>query len=150
MTMFDAKSRSKSVNAIAPQTITGSAIVSGNLDLAGFNGAKIAVLPGTVDGLNGGSPTPGTIAVKLEHADDDGAGAPGAFADVALTDVLGPASVSAGVVTTLSESNGGVQEIGYVGDKQWLRLTLTPSGLGAGGPVAAALEKHLPRHGPAA
>lgn len=148
MTMRDAKNDAKTVNAIAPQTITSSAVNSGDVDLFGYNGAKISVVPGSIDGLNSGSPTPGTVAVKLEHADDDGTGSPGSYANVAATDVTGPSSVSAGLVATLSETNV-LAEVGYVGDKRFIRVTLTPASLGSGGPIAAVVEKRFPRHGPA-
>ena len=150
MTMRDLKSNVAPVNALAPQSITSAALTSGNVDLFGFNAAAIVVALGTVDGLNAGAPTSGTIAVKLEHADDDGTGSPGAYADVALADVVGPVGVSAGVVATLSESNAGIQNVGYVGGKRFIRVTLTPSGLGTGGPVAVVVNKGHPRHGPAA
>lgn len=146
MTMFDLNSRLTSVNALVPQTITTSAINSGNEDLFGFNAALVVVAPGSIDGLNAGSPTGGTIAVKLEHADDDGSGSPGSFSEVALADVVGPSSVASGVVATLSESNTGIQQVSYRGDKRWIKVTLTPAGLGSGGPIGVQVIKGHGRH----
>lgn len=145
MTMQDLHSNVLPVRAIAPQTITSSALVSGNLDLAGFNSAQVVADFGTTEGFSG-SPS-GSIAIKLEHADDDGTGSPGTYANVALTDVVGPSSVTSGVVATVTSET--VTRVGYVGDKRFLRVTFTPTGLGNGGPCGALLLKGNARHGPA-
>ena len=134
--------------AIQVQTITGSALVSGNLDLAGFEAAEVMVDFGDIDEM-GSSPQGGAqIAIKLEHADDDGSGSPGSYAEVALTDVLGPGAVASGVVSTVTNDAAPVR-VGYVGGKRFLRLTLTPSGLTNGGPIGGWLLSGRPRHAPA-
>ena len=134
--------------AIQVQTITGSALVSGNLDLAGFEAAEVMIDFGDIDEM-GSSPQGGAqIAIKLEHADDDGSGSPGSYAEVALTDVLGPSAVASGVVSTVT-NDATLVRFGYVGGKRFLRLTLTPSGLTNGGPVGGWLLNGRPRHAPA-
>ena len=129
------------------QTITSAALQSGNLDLKGFNAAEVVVDFGDIDEM-GASPQGGAqIAVKLEHADDDGSGGPGSYADVTLADVVGPTSVSTGVVETVTSDAQPVR-VGYVGDKRFLRVTLTPSALTNGGPAGCWLLKGRPRHAP--
>ena len=39
--------------------------------------------------------------------------------------------------------------VGYVGDKRFIRVTLTPTGLTNGGPVGVIVNKGHPRHAPA-
>ena len=150
MTMRDLHSNLAPVQALAAQTInqgTG-ALTTGNVDLAGFNGVQVVVHYGNIDEM-GASPQGGAqIAVKLEHADDDGTGSPGAYADVALADVVGPASVTAGVVATVT-SDLAATGVGYVGDKRFIRVTLTPTGLTNGGPAGVIVNKGHARHAPA-
>jgi hypothetical protein len=151
MTMRDLHNNLDAVQAIQAQTITqaGGAIQSGNVDLKGFGSAEVLVHFGDIDEM-GGSPLGGAkIDVKIEHADDDGAGAPGAYANVTLADVLGPAAVTSGIVASPTTDTDVVQ-VGYVGDKRFLRVTLTPTGLTNGGPVGAVVVKGHPRHAPAA
>ena len=150
MTMRDLHSNVAPVQALAAQTInqgTG-ALNTGNVDLAGFNAAQVVVHYGNIDEM-GASPQGGAqIAVKLEHADDDGTGSPASYADVTTADVVGPASVTAGVVATAT-SDLTPTSVGYVGDKRFIRVTLTPTGLTNGGPVGVIVNKGYPRHGPA-
>ncbi len=149
MTMRDLHNNVDPVRCIAAQTITqgGGAIVSGNVDLQFFNSAELIVEFGDIDEM-GGSPVGGAqIAVKLEHADDDGTGSPATYADVVLADVLGPATVTSGVVATPTTDVAPIT-VGYVGDKRFLRVTLTPTGLTNGGPVTAIVLRGHPRHGP--
>ena len=135
--------------AIQVQTITSSALVSGNLDLAGFEAAELVVDFGDIDEM-GGSPQGGAqIAIKLEHAADDGSGSPSSYAEVALADVRGPSGVAGGVVSTVTSDLVPVA-VGYVGGRRFLRVTLTPTALTNGGPVGCWLLKGRPRHAPAA
>ena len=134
--------------AIQVQTISAAALVSGDLDLAGYEAAELLVDFGDIDEM-GNSPEGGAqIAIKLEHADDDGMGMPGGYAEVALSDVLGPASVTAGVVSTVTSDLAPVA-VGYVGGRRFLRVTLTPTALTNGGPAGCWLLKGRPRHAPA-
>ncbi len=151
MTMQDLNSNVAPVQALAAGTInqgTG-ALVSGNVDLAGFNAAQIVVHFGAITEM--GVPPTGAaqIAVKLEHADDDGAGAPAAYAEVSDADVTGIAGVTAGVIATPSSDLAPVTA-GYVGGKRFLRATLTPTDLTIGGPVGVIVNKGHPRHAPVA
>lgn len=148
MTMRSLYNNVAPVVAIAPQTITSSALVSGDIDLDEFNSAMVALHAGNIAEM-GDSPEGGAqIAVKIEHADDDGTGSAGTYSNVTAADVVGPASVSSGVVATLTDDLE-INSWGYVGDKRFIRVTLTPTGLSSGGPVSAMVLKGHPRHGPA-
>ena len=151
MTMRDLHNNVAPVQALPARTInqgTG-ALITGAVDLKGFAGAQVVVHYGDIDEM-GASPVGGAqIAVKLEHADDDGSGSPGAFANVTAADVTGVAGVAAGVVANAT-SDATPTSLGYVGDKRYLRVTLTPTGLTNGGPVGVIVNKGHPRHAPAA
>ncbi len=148
MTMRDLHNNIAAAVAVNPQTISGSNIVSGDIDLAGFNAAEVIAHLGDIDELGGSPVGAAKLEVKLEHADDDGTGAPGAYANVALADVIGPSSVTGGVVASTTGDNAAL-EAGYVGDKRFIRVTLVPTGLTNGGPVSALVVKGAARHAPA-
>lgn len=149
MTMQDLNSNVAPVHAIAAQTISqgGGALVSGNIDLAGFNAAQVVVHYGDIDEMGASPQGSAQIAVKLEHADDDGAGAPDSYANVTDADVTGASGVAAGVVATVV-SDLVPTTAGYVGGKRFLRITLTPTGLTNGGPAGVIVNKGHPRHAP--
>ena len=147
MTMRDLHNNIAHVAAVTPQTIAGSNLVSGNIDLAGFNAAEVVAYLGDIDELGGSPVGDAKVQMLLEHADDDGTGSPGTYANVALRDVLGPSAVTAGIVATSTTDNGFL-EVGYVGGKRFIRATLVPTGLTNGGPVAAWVVKGNARHAP--
>ena len=147
MTMRDLYNNVLPARAIQAQTITGSAIASGDLDLKGFNAVQVVVDFGDIDEMGASPEGAAQIAIKLEHADDDGTGAAGTYSDVVLADVIGPSSVSAGVIATPTTDAAPVRA-GYVGGKRFLRVTLTPTGLTNGGPVGCWLLKGKPLHAP--
>lgn len=145
MTVFDLHSNVEFVSAVPPQTVTsgGGAVVSGDLDLAGFLSAEVMVLFGSIVEMPGG----GSLSLRVEHAEDDGSGAPGPYSDVADPDVIGATGVAGVVVATATDDAERVQ-IGYRGGRRFLRVTLSPSGLTTGGPMGALLVKGHPRHAP--
>ena len=151
MTMHDLNSNLAPVQALVAQTINQSsgALVSGNVDLAGFNAAQVVVHYGTIDEMGASPQGAAQIAIKLEHAADDGSGAPGTYANVTAADVTGVGGVTAGVVATVT-SDLAPTTIGYVGDKRFIRATLTPTGLTNGGPAGVIVNKGHPRHAPVA
>ena len=62
---------------LTPQTIQGSALNSGNIDMQGAETLAVVVMVGNIaDTLDASH----RIDVKIEHADDDGTGAPGSYA----------------------------------------------------------------------
>lgn len=146
--MYDLHNNIDVVRAIQAQTITGSALVSGDLDLQNCAACKLVVDFGDIAEMGASPEGAAQIAIKLEHADDDGTGAAGTYANVTANDVVGPASVAAGVVSTPVSDLVPV-EFGYVGMKRFIRVTLTPTGLATGGPVVVHLLKGMLKDKPA-
>ncbi|MBI3440664.1 MAG: hypothetical protein HY052_02480 [Proteobacteria bacterium] len=122
--------------SLAPQTIQASALNSGNIDTLGSDTLAITVLIGAMADTLSSSVH---LDLKIEHADDDGTGSPGAYAACADTDVLHFSSLSgAGVFLSLT-ANSQTQKrcvIGYTGGKRFVRVTATPVSLTTGGPIA--------------
>ena len=151
MTMRDLHNNIAHVSAIVPQTLAQTAspegLQSGNIDLQNFNSADVIAFLGDIDEMGSSPVGDAKVQLLLEHADDDGTGSPGTYANVALADVLGPASVTAGIVASTTTDQAFL-EVGYVGGRRFIRVTLIPTGLTNGGPVAAWVVKGSPRHAP--
>ncbi len=146
---FDLYNNVLPTRALQIQTITGSPLNSGDVDLAGYYSAQVVVDFGDIDEMGTSPEGSAKIDIKLEHADDDGTGAAGVYAEVALADVIGPGSVTSGVVASPT-TDASVVRFGYVGGRRFIKVTLTPTGLTNGGPVGAWVEKSRPRHAPVA
>lgn len=115
-----------------------TAIVSEIIDLSGYGSCMFAILIGANTDANA------TFAVKIEHGDQanlsDAAEAP----DANLTGTEADAGFTA-------DDDNETRKIGYVGPKQYVRLTITPSGNDAGNIfVAAAAILSGSRYWPAA
>lgn len=150
--MRDLYSNAVVVEGVNPITMTVAvgAKNTGDQDLQGFDGAMVVVHVGakhasdTLSGTN-------KITCLLEHADDDGTGAAGTYASVAATDVVG-VTPSSGVVLTIDDAAkcAMVHQLGYVGGKRFIKLTMTPAGTIANGvPIAAEVIKGFPNYIPA-
>ncbi len=129
--------------ALAPQTIIASALNSGVLDCRGAEAVAIAVLVGTAADTLSGSVH---VALKIEHADDDGTGAPAAFAPCADADVLNVSGLAAGVFADINSAAKDEKRyvIDYCGGKRFVKVTATPTGLSSGMPIAMlALKGNL-------
>ncbi len=115
------------------QTISGSPLNTGDVDLRGFESAMFMVDFGDIDEMGGSPVGAAKIDVLVQHADDDGTGSAGAYSNVSDDDLDG-ATQSAGVVASPTTD---VNEIvfGYAGSKRFVKITLTPTGLTNGGPV---------------
>ena len=135
------------VRALQIQTITAGALNTGDVDLQGFESAQVVVEFGDIDEMGGSPVGAAKIDVRLEHADDDGTGSAGAYSDAVLSDVVGPTSVTSGVVASPTTDVVPLR-FGYVGGKRFLRVTLTPTGLGNGGPVGVLVLQGHPQHAP--
>jgi len=146
---YDLSNNIELVRAILAQTITSSNLVSGNLDLAGASSAAILIEFGDIAEMGASPEGASKIDVHLEHADDDGTGSPGTYADVVKADTTGAlASFTGGLV--LAPVNDLVPIIvGYIGGKRFIRVTLEPTDLSSGGPVTAILLKGMLHDKPA-
>jgi hypothetical protein len=121
--------------SLMPQTIIASALNSGNIDMLGAEALAVVVLVGnTADTLSGSV----RIDLKIEHAEDNGSGAAGAYAACTDEDVQNFTGLVSGVFLSI-DSAGEKQKryaIGYRGGKRFVKVTATPTGLTAGAPVA--------------
>jgi hypothetical protein len=129
--------------SLMPQVIQASAVNTGNIDLQGAEALAVVVLVGNiVDTLDGTH----RIDVKIEHAEDDGTGAPGAYAACADDDVLNFTGLASGIFLSV-DASGKKQKrhvIGYRGGRRFVKVTATPVGLTTGGPIALlALKGNL-------
>lgn len=112
--------------AIASSTTTNGVII----DTQGFQGLTFL--------LNVGARTDGTYVASLTHGDDSGlsdGAAPGA------DDVIGSISLNA------AQSYG---KLGYVGNKRYVRLTVTSTSVTSGATVGGTAILGRPAVGPAA
>ncbi len=129
--------------SLMPQTIQAAALNTGNIDMQGAEALSVVVLVGNiVDTLDASH----RIDVKIEHAEDDGTGAPAAYAACTDDDVLNFAGLSSGLFLSI-DAAGKEQKrhvIGYRGGRRFVKVTATPVSLTTGGPVALlALKGNL-------
>lgn len=98
--------------AAAAQT-DNTAMVSAVLDLQGYNGAMLAIQ------LGGIADADATAVVLLEESDASGSG----FTAVADADLNGTEALAG---FTFAD-DGECRKLGYVGNKRYLRATITPA-----------------------
>lgn len=123
-----------------PQVIQGSALHSGNIDMQGVEALSVILLVGEIaDTLDADN----RIDVKIEHAEDDGSGAPASYAACTDDDVMNFTGLSSGQFLTI---DAGAKEkkrhvIGYRGGKRFVKVTATPISMSTGGPIAMVAIK---------
>jgi len=102
------------------------------VDLRGFNSAEVEISVGLK------SADAGTITIQLTHADDDGTGVAGDYANVAAADVLG-VTPSSGIIHTVDcdadASTSNVFRYGYIGGKRFIKITVAEAGDNANGVI---------------
>lgn len=110
------------VPAIAPvaaQTNADTAIVSAIIDTRGYDSLTFAILTGTNTDTNA------TFAVTMEHGDNS-----------ALSDTAVPATTDLSGTVALAgftfADDVECRKIGYIGNKRYVRMTITPSGNNSG------------------
>lgn len=89
-----------------------------------------------------GSYTDGDYEPQLQEADDDGTGSPGTWSDVADADLL-PTGTGQEAARSLGAANA-IDQIGYRGNKRWLRLNIVSTGTTTGATVGAVAVKGHP------
>jgi hypothetical protein len=132
---------------LAPQTIQAAALDSGDIDCQGFGAVAIVVAVGDIaDALDASN----RLDLKIEHADDDGADAPGDYAACADEDVLNFTGLSSGQFLSIDAAGKENKRhiIGYRGGKRFVKVTATPVSLASGGPVAMLALKGAPSQAP--
>lgn len=125
--------------AISPAAAVASntPIVSQIIDLAGYQQVMFAINIGAVADADA------TFAVLIEHGDQSNLSDAAAVPDAQLTGT----ELLAGFKF---DSDNSVRKIGYVGPKQYLRLTITPAGNAGDVFVDALAILGTPRYWPAA
>lgn len=126
--------------SLAPQTIQAAALNTGNIDMRGAEACAIVVAIGNIADTLSGSVR---IDMKIEHADDDGTGAPGAYAACTDEDVLNFTGLASGVFLSVDAAGKENKRhvIGYRGGKRFVKVTATPVSLVTGGPIAMVALK---------
>jgi len=143
MTMRDLVNAIAFATSVTPQTIAVGNLTGSGVDLAGFASATVVLVLGDIDEL-GASPVGGArIDLRLQHSDDNAS-----WSDVTDADVVGVAGVTGGIVASAT-NDAAPLDVGYIGEKRYLRALLQPSGLSNGGPAGAIVAKGHPRHAPA-
>jgi hypothetical protein len=133
--MHDIISHIETAQVLAPQTIQAAALNSGDIDTQGCGTLAVALLVGNIaDTLDGSN----RIDVKIEHADDDGTGNPGAYGACSDEDVLNFANLASGVFLKIDAAGkeNARHVVGYRGGKRFVKVTATPVSIETGGPVA--------------
>ena len=104
----------------------GSAPTAVEVDLAGCNAAVFLISTGVEGSSLSGS---NYWTWTMEHADDDGTGVAGSYANVAAADVQG-VTPSSGVVLTIDADaeTPQITKIGYVGGKRFVKITTAETG----------------------
>ena len=121
--------------SLRPQTIQSAALNSGNVDTQGAGSVAVVVLVGDIaDTLTASN----KIDLRIEHADDNGSGAPGTYAACVDDDVLNFSGLSSGLFMSIDAAAKEQKRhvIGYRGTRRFVRVTATPTGLTTGGPIA--------------
>lgn len=103
------------------QTNSSSAVVSQILDRQGFDRVGIVIQTGDLTDANA------TFAATLEESNDSGMAGANA---VAAADLVG-GTVASALNFAFGDDNV-FKQIGYIGTKRYLRLTITPTGNDAG------------------
>lgn len=118
-----------------PQTIQAAALNTGNIDMQGFESLAVVVAIGDIADTLGASVR---IDLKIEHAEDNGSGAPGSYAACTDEDVLNFTGLASGVFASIDASGKENKRhvIEYRGGRRFVKVTATPVSLVTGGPVA--------------
>ena len=121
--------------ALMPQTILASALDSGNIDMQSAEDLSVVLLVGDIADTLSGSVK---VDVKIEHAEDDGTGAPDTYVACTDEDVLNFTGLTAGLFLSIDDVAKEQKRhvIEYRGDKRFVKVTATPTGLSTGGAVA--------------
>jgi len=116
------------VNSLPPAVRVNGTASGTSANLQGFNAALIVITPGVV--------TDGVHTPKLQESDDNSV-----FTDVAAADQLG---------ALVALASNIAQDVGYVGNKQYVRPVITTTGATTGAVCAAHVLRGNPANAPLA
>lgn len=124
------------LRALSPVSVADdTAQVSQIIDTAGYEAVEFVILTGSIADANA------TFTVLVEDSDASDFTGGAAVSDTFL---LGT-EASAGFQY---DDDNQTRKIGYVGDKRYVRLTITPSGNGSAALLAAVAVLSCPRQAP--
>ena len=107
-----------------------TALVGQIIDRKGYEGLLFGILTGNLADADA------TWAVLVEHGDASNLSDAAAVDDTMLiSQTSGTAPETAAAFTFAADDN--VRKIGYVGDKRYVRMTITPTGNAGNAPIAA-------------
>jgi hypothetical protein len=134
--MRDQMNQVHPLSAIAPQVVTdNTAKVSAIINRKDYESLTFLLLYGTL------SDADTTLAVTMRHGDDSGLSDGAA---VAATDLVGTLALAGAQF----DDDGECRKIGYIGSKQYVELTVTPSNNTGNIPIAAIALLGNPRSAP--
>ncbi len=112
------------ITCIAPVVIGDDTPSAGaTIDRQGYDSLTYVIATGTLADIDA------TFAILLEESDDSGMSGASAVAD---SDLLGTETLAGFTFTHDDET----RKLGYIGDKRYTRLTLTPTNNSGNAPVA--------------
>lgn len=118
---FDSKNNIKAVVALNIQAISSDTTTAGSsIDLTGFNSATFAIQSGTL--------TDGTYTPVISDSDDGST-----FTAVADDFLIGTEAEAAFAAT----DDNAIKTIGYVGGKQYVKLSIVSASTSSGGTIGA-------------
>ena len=112
----------KAAGVLAPQSVDASADANGTGVDRLANGLPLSCVAVVQTGTASGSPSAQSHVFKVQHADDDGSGSAGTYAD--LTDAT---------VTVTADATLSSFDVDLSGAKQWIRLMYDESSAFTGG-----------------
>lgn len=134
------------VDVIAiPQTLstTGSPteLISSSVDLQGYENCDIVGILGDIDELGSSPVGSASVALALEHSDDEST-----WTKVALADVIGPTSVDSNGTVDSTSTDQTTLRAGYRMTKRYVRGRLVGTAIANGGNASIIALKGNKRH----
>jgi len=114
--MLDLNSHISVAQTLAPAVHAATAN-GADVDLANYDAAVLVFDVGVV--------TANDLVLTVQEADDDGAGAPDTYANVAAANLDGT------IPTLTTATDEAVTTVGYIGNKRWIRAVVTDGGTGS-------------------
>lgn len=135
MATQDLVARTKEEIAFQVASISSDTTTNGeNIDMQNYESVMFAFFTGSY--------TDGDYEPQLQEADDDGAGSPDTWSEVADADLL-PTGTGQEAARSLGAANA-IDQIGYRGTKRWLRLNIVSTSTTTGATVGAVAVKGDP------
>jgi hypothetical protein len=132
--MRDTVHSQKYAVAIPPVVVADNTAQVGNwIDRSGFESLTFAIATGTLADADA------TFAVLVEHADADDKSDAEAVPDEGLISQAPGVAPEAAAGFTF-EADNATRKIGYVADKRYVRVTITPTGNGGNAPLCAIAD----------